>query len=55
LVGDTRSFGGGAGVGVGATTSSGMWASEVGATTPQLGVSYAVGGRHPDWEKRHGE
>jgi hypothetical protein len=53
LVGDARSFGGGAGIGVGATKSSGMWASEIGATTPQLGASYAVGGRHPEWEKSH--
>jgi hypothetical protein len=53
LVGDARSFGGGAGIGVGATRSSEMWASEVGVTTPQLGASYAVGGRHPDWEKHH--
>jgi hypothetical protein len=53
LTGGSRSFGGGAGIGIGATTSSGMWAVEVGATTPQLGWSYAVGGRHPDAEKRH--
>jgi len=51
LVGGAVSFGGGAGMGVGATKSSEMWAAEVGATTPQLGASYTVGGRHPDWEK----
>ncbi|HMI88364.1 MAG TPA: hypothetical protein VK550_29980 [Polyangiaceae bacterium] len=52
LVGEARSFGGGAGIGVGAVRSSEMWATEVGATTPQLGVTYAVGGRHPEWEKK---
>ena len=55
LVGGATSFGGGAGIGVGATRSSEMWARELGATTPQLGASYAVGGRHPEWEKNHGE
>jgi hypothetical protein len=54
LVGDAYVVGGGAGIGVGATRSSEMWASEVGVTTPQLGVSYAVGGRHPKWEKNDG-
>jgi len=53
LVGEARSFGGGAGIGVAAVTSSEMWAREVGATTPQLGASYTVGGRHPAWEKDH--
>jgi hypothetical protein len=51
LVGDAGSFGGGAGIGVGATKSSDMWAVELGATTPQLGAWYAVGGRHPNWDK----
>jgi hypothetical protein len=51
LVGEARSYGGGAGIGVGAVRSSEMWAAELGATTPQLGVSDAVGGRHPAWEK----
>jgi hypothetical protein len=51
LVGDAVSFGGGAGIGVGAARSSEMWAREVGVTTPQLGASYTVGGRHPNWEK----
>ena len=53
LVGDADSFGGGAGIGVGATRSSEMWARELGATTPQLGASHAVGARHPAWEKDH--
>jgi hypothetical protein len=53
LIGEAHSFGGGAGIGVGATRSSEMWAREVGVTTPQLGASYAVGGRHPAWEKNH--
>jgi len=55
LEGGARSFGGGAGIGVGAVRSSEMWAVEVGVTTPQLGWSYTVGGRHPDAEKSHDE
>jgi hypothetical protein len=51
LEGGAVSYGGGAGIGVGATKSSDMWAVEVGVTTPQLGASYTVGGRHPNWEK----
>ena len=55
LVGEARSFSAGAGIGVAAIQSSGMWATEIGATTPQLGVTYAVGGLHPHREKNHGE
>jgi hypothetical protein len=55
LVGEAKSFGGGAGIGVAAVKSSEVWAREVGAATPQLGASYAVGGRHPSWEMSHGK
>jgi hypothetical protein len=46
LSGPALFAGGGAGVSIGVTHSSGMTAREIGVSTPQLGVSYTLGAEH---------
>jgi hypothetical protein len=50
LTGGAATAGGGSFVAVAVSESSGMRAREIGLSTPQLGLAYAVSARHPGWE-----